>query len=201
MVWALAATTGAAALGSWLSSRSQKNAMENAYAKAAGMLSDSAIDNAFDRAQSRYAPTIGAMSADLATQNQAVGTSIQAQMNTTGLGSTGLGMAIAGGARHGASFRNRQLVADMDMAAMREALDLQTQKANLAFGGLSQAAQINPIASALQGASAGAGAFQNYQMGQKMLDYQDAVTASVRRGPPLGGFNPVTPGDFPQFGV
>lgn len=174
-------TAGAAALGQGLSSyfqkRSLNKAVNQAYGRVNQALSTDAIGHQFAAAQQRYAPTVSALSNDLSIQNQATGTAIQAGMNVTGLGTTGLGMALKGGAAHGAGFRNRQLVADMDRSAMQEALTIQTQKANAALALVNpamQAASINPLGSALQGASAGAGAYQNYQMGQQLQEYRAA---------------------------
>jgi hypothetical protein len=170
-----AATAAGQGISSWLSKRNQQNALNQAWNRANTALGSDAIGQAFAGAQRRYAPTVSAMSNDVSLQNQAVGTSIQAGMNLSGLGSTGIGQALAGGARQGASFRNRQLVADLDRSAMQEALQIQTQKANAALaltGPAMQAASINPLASAMQGASAGAGAYQNYQYGQEMSQYR-----------------------------
>lgn len=180
MVLPVLAGAAVGGIGNWLASRQQKKGMQGAVNQAWGRfnnaLSSPAITQAYDQARNRYAPMVSALNADLMTQNQAVGTSIQAGMNLSGLGSTGIGQALAGGARQGASFRNRQLVADLDQSAMQEALQIQTQKANAAMALVNpamQAASISPFASALQGMSAGAGAVGNYQNAQAMNQYRD----------------------------
>lgn len=164
---------GASAAGNYLAARQRKGTMEDALGRARHFLSPEATKETFGQLQDLYGPTASALAADLSTQNQAVGTAIQAGMNTRGLGDTGLGLALAGGARRGASFRNRQLLADMDRAALQEAIQLNQQRANLELGGGMQLAQVNPIGAALQGASSGAGAFMNYQMAKENQEYRN----------------------------
>lgn len=111
----------------------------NREVKAAGdwaifELGQGAIGRRFQGLQDTYAPMLAQMSqaaqvgANMDTQ------SMQANLARQGLGGTGLGAALGGGLRSGATFQTNQLRARLAAEAMQQAIGLQQNMASTILG-------------------------------------------------------------------